>query len=379
MDIPGSAVPAALNAATTTTSASGLPIAAGSPAQAGVNGQQANKAADPTQPAPAEQQTAFNDALLSIINGLLQGQGKEVKPLIVAGATTDKSDEKKGKDTETTLTAQSTTPQQMLDSLLMASQQPLGLVTLSSTPSQTGDALLMNHRSGVNGNVVASGNIHGGISPLAASLQANSASPVIEQNAQPMPVITKGMQSVVPQPLVSALGEAPAPLAQAVSGQSTPAVSNDKAASFQTQLATMKLEGGEDRLAQQLHAALGERLQVQVKNQIQHATIRLDPPDMGKIDISMQIENGRMQVHINASQGEVYRALQQVSNDLRQSLTEQNFVQVNVQVSSQSGQQQGGKEPPFSDAQAAVLASAEPDSDSQQTDLREDDSVLLTV
>lgn len=378
MDIPGTGVPAALNAAATT-SASGLPIAAGSPAQAGVNGQQANKVVEPTQPAPVEQQTAFNDALLSIINGLLQGQGKEVKPLIVAGAATGESDEKKGEDTEITLTGQSTTPQQMLDVLLLASQQPLRSVTMSSTPLQTGDALLMAHRSGVNGSSSIGGTINAGGSTAAALLQTSIAQSGAEQNVQAEPVIAKGMQSVVPQPLVTTLNEGAASLTHAGPGQSVSAVNNDKAASFQTQLAAVKLDGGEDRLAQQLHAALGERLQVQVKNQIQHATIRLDPPDMGKIDISLHIESGRMQVHINASQGEVYRALQQVSNDLRQSLTEQNFVQVNVQVSSQSGQQQGGKEQPFADSRAAVLAAADADSDSQHAQRREDDSVLLTV
>ncbi|HEY3590034.1 MAG TPA: flagellar hook-length control protein FliK [Buttiauxella sp.] len=364
MDLPVSGAPAASNTSGTTTP-SGLPIAANTSAQ------QVQKTIAPTQSAPAEQQTAFNDALLSILNGLLQGQGKEAQPLIVAGAATDKSDEKKGEESDTTLADRNASPQQMLDTLLMASQQPIKPVTLSSMPTQTGENLLMNHRSGANGN--------GGIAPLMSPVQTASAPSAIDMSAQPTTAIPKGMQTVVPQPLLATLTEGPAPVNNAIPAAGSATLGAEKTPSFQTQLATVKLDGGEDRLAQQLHAVLGERLQVQVKNQIQHATIRLDPPDMGKIDISMQIENGRMQVHINASQGEVYRALQQVSNDLRQSLTEQNFVQVNVQVSSQSGQQQGGKEQPFSDSQAAVLAAAEQENDSQRSDRREDDSVLLTV
>lgn len=365
MDISGSGAATALNAPVTTT-ASGLPAAANFSLRSGVNGQQGTEAIDLTHSAPGEQQTAFNDALLSVINGLLQGQGKEINPLIVSGMPAEESEEKKGEGRGTALTE----PQQMLDSLLQASQQQIAAVPVSSTPLQTADALLTNHRSGA----------HGGIAPLAIALQTSSAQPNGEQSVQPpLPVSLKGMQSVAPQPLMTTLSEGAAPVSPLASGQSAAAPDNDKAVSFQTRLALIKPEGGEDRLAWQLHAALGERLQVQVKNQIQHATIRLDPPDMGKIDISMQIENGRMQVHINASQGEVYRALQQVSNDLRQSLTEQNFVQVNVQVSSQSGQPQGGKEHQFAGTQTNVLAAAEADSDSPGTDRREDDSVILTV
>ena len=141
--------------------------------------------------------------------------------------------------------------------------------------------------------------------------------------------------------------------------------------------ATLKLDPESSRWTQQLQSALGERLQVQVKDQIQHATIRLDPPEMGKIDIAVQIENGRVQVTINASQGEVYRALQQVSNDLRQSLTEQNFVQVNVQVSSQNGQRDGQQQSAPQKQPEDVMAAVSIETDASVR--REDASVLLTV
>ncbi|EFA0662166.1 flagellar hook-length control protein FliK, partial [Escherichia coli] len=45
-------------------------------------------------------------------------------------------------------------------------------------------------------------------------------------------------------------------------------------------------------------------------------------------------------VHIGANQSEVCRALQQFSDDLRQHLTAQNFMEVNVQVSSEGQSQQ---------------------------------------
>lgn len=86
-----------------------------------------------------------------------------------------------------------------------------------------------------------------------------------------------------------------------------------------------------------LQKALSEKLEMQISQQSQKATIRLDPPQLGKLDITLHYEAGKLQVQIQAAQPEIYRALQQVSEQLRISLSEQNNVQVNVQVSTQSG------------------------------------------
>lgn len=102
---------------------------------------------------------------------------------------------------------------------------------------------------------------------------------------------------------------------------------------------TVKLQAKQENWSQQLHSVLNDRLQIQSDNRIQHATIRLDPPEMGKIDISLHMEGGKLQVQINASQNDVYKALQQISNELRLNLVDQNFTQVSVQIAS-SGQQQ---------------------------------------
>ncbi|MGV3345509.1 flagellar hook-length control protein FliK [Enterobacteriaceae bacterium LUAb1] len=86
-----------------------------------------------------------------------------------------------------------------------------------------------------------------------------------------------------------------------------------------------------------LQQALGERLQMQVDSRRQLATIRLDPPSLGKLDISLHFEAGKLQVHIQAQQPEIARSLQHVSHELRVALSENNNVQVNVQVSTQNG------------------------------------------
>lgn len=124
--------------------------------------------------------------------------------------------------------------------------------------------------------------------------------------------------------------------------------------------------------SQQLRTVLGERLQLQVENKVQHATIRLDPPEMGKIDISVHMEGGKLQVHINASQGDVYRALQHSSGELRQTLIGQNSAAVDVQISANSQQQQ--RQPQHQKPHDDILAARHIET---QVDMSADDGTLL--
>ena len=82
--------------------------------------------------------------------------------------------------------------------------------------------------------------------------------------------------------------------------------------------------------------------------------------------------NHQLMVHIGANQSEVCRALQQFSDDLRQHLTAQNFMEVNVQVSSegQSQQQQSGHQ------QEEVSAALQLDDAPQ---FQQNESVLIKV
>lgn len=127
--------------------------------------------------------------------------------------------------------------------------------------------------------------------------------------------------------------------------------------------------------AEVLREALGDRLQMQVDQRTQKATIRLDPPNLGKLDISLHYEGGKLQVQIQAAQPDVYRALQQVSQELRGALSEQNQVAVNVQISQQQGEQrQAPRQQPEQDV---VLSNniAEVTEEQRHRDL----SILTTV
>ncbi|HBV2906626.1 TPA: flagellar hook-length control protein FliK [Citrobacter freundii] len=95
-----------------------------------------------------------------------------------------------------------------------------------------------------------------------------------------------------------------------------------------------------EELGEKLTALLKDRIQFQIGQQQQVSTIRLDPPSLGKLEIAVQLDAGKLMVHIGANQSDVCRSLQQFSENLRQHLTAQNFMEVNVQVSSEGQSQQ---------------------------------------
>lgn len=97
---------------------------------------------------------------------------------------------------------------------------------------------------------------------------------------------------------------------------------------------TLKLHGTEAKWGEQMLQTLRENVGLQLQHRQQNATIRLDPPELGSMEIFLSHESGRLTVQISASQGDVARLLQQTSDRLRQELVNQQFVQVNVQISN---------------------------------------------
>ncbi len=87
---------------------------------------------------------------------------------------------------------------------------------------------------------------------------------------------------------------------------------------------------------QPLTEALGDRLQVQLNRGSEQAVIRLDPPMLGRIDISIRHEAGALMVHLSASNGEVLRQLHGIGDTLRQDLSQRQQGDVTVSVSGAS-------------------------------------------
>lgn len=338
--------------------------------------------------------SAFADALLTVTNGLLKEAGQESRSSVVAAVVLSEKGDQKQRSTATARSEPTPDVQRMLDILLKAGQSaPLIDTLLPQTTVLKPEQIIGGSSAGartpqLSVNKVTEGSLHlplslMAVSPAVAQLQAGQQeqSPTLSLQAQPLQPLSlqpPSLQALTVQPNGAQLLTETAGSSVSHTELKAELQSHDNSANLFNPSRTLKLEGGQERWLQQLQSALGERLQMQFKEQVQHATIRLDPPALGKIDISLQIENGRIQVHINASQGEVYRALNQVSNELRQSLTEQNFIQVNVQVSSQSGQQQKERQQENGDPEV-ILASEEITHGAQSQSLREDGSILLTV
>lgn len=352
------------------TLAAGAGNASGSPVQA----EPITGSSPAVTAASAQTPVAFSDALLNVVNTLMAGQGENAPAVSVSaeGIRQKASEEAKDATVEDSSLLRVDAQQQLLDALLMPRPQSVSIENMRTGEAATTHSLLQQTPDALSGYAPALNGATGLPQAVSGAETALPVTPAMGRQLQVAPQLMTAMTAmtaVTPELAVQPAG---------TQSSSVVTVSND---AHTSQGAPLKLDTEDSRWTQQLQRVLGERLQVQVKNQIQHATIRLDPPEMGKIDISLQIDNGRMQVQINASHAEVYRALQQTSNDLRQSLTEQNFVQVNVQVSSQSGGQQQEKGSPFAEQQAAIQSAPEIATGATVADetRRKDDSVLLTV
>lgn len=129
----------------------------------------------------------------------------------------------------------------------------------------------------------------------------------------------------------------------------------------------LRLHAPEAKWGEQLLHALRDNVQVQIQQRIQNATIRLDPPELGSLEIYLSHEAGRLNVHIAASQADVARLIQQTSERLRQDLAGPQFTQVNVHTSAegQGGQQSRERhrflaEDPILANEQAVVSTAQP-------------------
>jgi flagellar hook-length control protein FliK len=110
--------------------------------------------------------------------------------------------------------------------------------------------------------------------------------------------------------------------------------------------ATVKLAGAPDQWQQPLREALGDRLQLQLQRNSEQAVIRLEPPNMGSIEISIRHSAGALQVNLSASNSDVVRQLNNIGDSVRQDLSSRQFTDVAVTVSSSRAQaqaDQGGK------------------------------------
>ncbi len=103
--------------------------------------------------------------------------------------------------------------------------------------------------------------------------------------------------------------------------------------------ASMRIDTQAGKWGEQMLQVLHDRVTLQAQQNLQEAKIRLDPPDLGKLDLVVRVEGDRLSVQINANAAATREALMQVSDRLRAELQSQNFVHVDVNVGSDQGSQ----------------------------------------
>jgi flagellar hook-length control protein FliK len=109
---------------------------------------------------------------------------------------------------------------------------------------------------------------------------------------------------------------------------------------------TIRLAGQAPQWQQALKEALGSRLSVQLERNMEHAVIRIDPPMLGRIEISVRHAAGALQVNLSASNGEVLQQLRSIGESMRNDLAQRQYTEVSVNITPTP---RGSATPSFAD------------------------------
>ncbi|MDM5126818.1 lateral flagellar hook-length control protein LafE [Aeromonas salmonicida] len=108
------------------------------------------------------------------------------------------------------------------------------------------------------------------------------------------------------------------------------------------QWAPAKLADNPAHWGQQLVDVLKDKVEIQVNQQIKQAHIRLDPPELGRLELTVRVDGDRLNVQLNVTNPAVRDALIQSMERLRMSLAPHHAggVEVNVGQGGEQAQQE---------------------------------------
>ncbi|WP_421195624.1 flagellar hook-length control protein FliK [Aeromonas jandaei] len=104
------------------------------------------------------------------------------------------------------------------------------------------------------------------------------------------------------------------------------------------QWAPVKLAEPQVQWGQQLVDVLKDKVELQVNQQIKQAHIRLDPPELGRLELTVRVEGDRLNVQLNVTNPAVRDVLIQSMERLRMSLAPHHAGGVEVNVGQGGGQ-----------------------------------------
>ena len=117
------------------------------------------------------------------------------------------------------------------------------------------------------------------------------------------------------------------------------AVSNSTAAVDTFEWRQEKLKGGPNEWGQRLLNVLGDKVNLQIGQQVQRAQIRLDPPNLGRIEISISVDGDKTSVNLVTSNPQVRDAIAQTLDQLRQTLSQNGSVSVDLSFNDKQQEQ----------------------------------------
>jgi len=110
-----------------------------------------------------------------------------------------------------------------------------------------------------------------------------------------------------------------------------------QARSGSSELAPITLSRNLPVMGQELASQLADRIQYQVKHGVKEATVRLDPPELGKIELSVRTDNDRMSIVINTQNPQTRELVLQHLDRLRFDLMANHQGELEVEVGHQQG------------------------------------------
>lgn len=108
---------------------------------------------------------------------------------------------------------------------------------------------------------------------------------------------------------------------------------------------------------QQISSIVSDKLDLQINSKSPSATIRLDPPDLGKIELKVKLDGDKITVHLTANNPHTREAIQTTMDRLRTEMSLDMNAQVTVSL-SQPDQQQQNSEATLSGGADSILANS---------------------